>query len=148
VPGGQRGLLACAGICTLFVALGTGVGLFPGTLESIFGLSCDFNATWGVSRATFELFTRGTPALVVVFALVGYADLWAARIDESRRFSDPSTSPALPESRSSHNGPTRDLILHSRLSPNATASRPETTLRSGSSSNLPPPHQPHTTEGG
>lgn len=53
--------------------------VFPGVLESLFGIKYDFTGTWGVSRAPFEAFTLGTLAVVVGLAFVGY--LW-------RRFRD------------------------------------------------------------
>jgi glutamate:GABA antiporter len=73
VPGGRRGLAIATALITFWVALGSWVAVFPGTLEKLFGLQYDFHGTWGVSRSTFETLTLGTLAIIVVVALVGYA---------------------------------------------------------------------------
>jgi hypothetical protein len=62
-----------AGLTTFWTALGSFVAVFPGTLESLFGLSYDFRDEWGVSRGTYEALTLGTLAVVLAIALVGYA---------------------------------------------------------------------------
>jgi hypothetical protein len=49
------------------------VAVFPGTLESVFGLSYDFRDEWGVSRGTYEALTLGTLAVVFAIAVIGYA---------------------------------------------------------------------------
>lgn len=64
-----------AGLCylaTAWVVLGAWVAVFPGTLESVFGVKYDFEGIWGVSRDTFETFTLGTLAALAVLGLVGY----------------------------------------------------------------------------
>jgi len=73
VPGGATGMWIAAGLTTFWVALGSWVAVFPGTLERLFGLSYDFHGTWGVSRSTFEALTLGTLAVILLIALVGYA---------------------------------------------------------------------------
>jgi amino acid transporter len=73
VPGGDRGMWAIGAIITFWVALGSWVGVFPGTLEKLFGLSYNFREEWGVGRGTFELLTIGTLVVVFAFALIGYA---------------------------------------------------------------------------
>ena len=60
VPTGNTGFRILGGLCFAWVALGSWVAVFPGTLERLFGLDYDFEETWGVSQATFELFTLGT----------------------------------------------------------------------------------------
>jgi hypothetical protein len=47
--------------------------VFPGTLEKLFGISYNFKDEWGVSRATFEVLTLGTLAVVFAIAIIGYA---------------------------------------------------------------------------
>ena len=74
VPGGQGA--ACGsrpGLTTFWTALGSFVAVFPGTLESLFGIDYNFEDTWGVSRATYEALTLGTLAVVFGIALIGYA---------------------------------------------------------------------------
>jgi amino acid transporter len=73
VPGGLRGMWIAAGLTTFWTALGSFVAVFPGTLESLFGLSYDFRDEWGVSRGTYEALTLGTLAVVLAIALIGYA---------------------------------------------------------------------------
>jgi amino acid transporter len=73
VPGGAAGMWIAGGLITFWVALGSWVAVFPGTLERLFGLSYDFRSTWSVSRGTFEALTLGTLAVIVLIALVGYA---------------------------------------------------------------------------
>ena len=73
VPFGNKGLVAAGVITTLWVALGSWVAVFPGTLESLFGIDYNFHDEWGVSRATFEVLTLGTLAVIFALALIGYA---------------------------------------------------------------------------
>jgi hypothetical protein len=72
VPGGQPGLVVCTALVFLWVAFGSFVAVFPGVLEGVFGIDYDFTDTWGVSRTTFEVFTLGTPAVVIGVAVAGY----------------------------------------------------------------------------
>jgi amino acid transporter len=76
VPSGRRGVWIAGGLTTFWVALGSWVAIFPGTLEQLFGLGYDFKDEWGVDRATFEALTLGTLAVILLIALVGY---WLAR---------------------------------------------------------------------
>jgi glutamate:GABA antiporter len=73
VPGGTPGMWLASGLITFWVALGSWVAVFPGTLEKLFGIDYDFHGTWGVSRGTFEALTLGTLAVILLIALVGYA---------------------------------------------------------------------------
>jgi amino acid transporter len=73
VPGGPTGLRVAGALITIWVALGSWVAVFPGTLEKLFGLKYDFKGTWGVSQGTYETLTLSTLAVIVVIALVGYA---------------------------------------------------------------------------
>lgn len=74
VPGGRAGLVVCTTLVFAWVAFGSFVAVFPGVLEGLFGISFNFEDTWGVSRVTFEVFTLGTLAVVVGIAVLGY--LW------------------------------------------------------------------------
>src|SRR6185312_17303794 len=73
VPGGNAGMWIACGLSTFWVALGSWVAVFPGTLEKLFGIDYNFTDTWGVSRGTYEALTLGTLAVIFVVALVGYA---------------------------------------------------------------------------
>ena len=72
VPGGQRVFLVLAGIVLLFVAFGSWVAVFPGTIESLFGIDYSINEVYGVSRVRFEAFTLGTLAIILVVGVIGY----------------------------------------------------------------------------
>jgi glutamate:GABA antiporter len=76
IPGDLPGMWVAAGITTFWTALGSFVAVFPGVLESIFGIDYNFHDTWGVSRATFEVLTLATLAVVFGIAIVGY---WLGR---------------------------------------------------------------------
>ncbi|MFE6889126.1 APC family permease [Streptomyces sp. NPDC057694] len=76
VPFGDRGFVVCAVLVYAWILVGSWSALFPGVLESVFGIDYDFQDVWGVSRATFETFTLGT---IVVLLLVGAAGLTVAR---------------------------------------------------------------------
>ena len=73
VPGGTAGIWVATGLVTFWVALGSWVAVFPGTLESLFGIDYDFRDTWGVSRGTYTTLTLGTLAVILAIALIGYA---------------------------------------------------------------------------
>jgi glutamate:GABA antiporter len=72
VPGGNAGLWIATGLSTFFVALGSWVAVFPDTVEYLFGADYNFAESWGVSRLRFEVFTLGTLAVIVAFAVVMY----------------------------------------------------------------------------
>jgi glutamate:GABA antiporter len=71
VPGGRTGFTVLALVVYAFVLLGSVAAIVPGVLEGLLGIDYDFLGEWGVSRASFEVFTVGTLAVVVVAALVG-----------------------------------------------------------------------------
>jgi glutamate:GABA antiporter len=73
VPGGNAGIVAAGAITTFWVALGSWVAVFPGTLEKLFGLDYNFKDTWGVTQGTYEWLTLGTLAVVILIAVIGYA---------------------------------------------------------------------------
>jgi amino acid transporter len=72
VPTGNTGFRLLGGLCFAWVALGSWVAVFPGTLESLFGIDYDFEKTWGVSQLSFEVFTLGTLAVLGTLGAVGY----------------------------------------------------------------------------
>jgi glutamate:GABA antiporter len=81
VPGGKAGLWACAALIYAWVLVGSWLTVFPGSLESLFGMKYDFAATWGVSAATFETFTLGTLLVIAVACVLGY--WWARRTGDA-----------------------------------------------------------------
>ncbi|GAB7068024.1 APC family permease [Mycobacterium hodleri] len=72
VPVSDNGFRLLGVLCFAWVALGSWVAVFPGTLERLFGLDYDFEQTWGVGAGVFELFTIGTLAALTAFGIVGY----------------------------------------------------------------------------
>jgi amino acid transporter len=74
VPGGSVGIWAAAVVTTAWVALGSWVAVFPGTLEPLLGVDYgSFHEAWGVSRATFEALTLGALGTIVALGVAGYA---------------------------------------------------------------------------
>lgn len=86
VPFGLRGFLTCAGLAYAWIVVGSWCALFPGVLEGLFGIDYDFHDVWGVSRASFEAFTLGTVAALLVVGLIG--------IKAARRQDEPSRTEA------------------------------------------------------
>lgn len=84
VPGPNAVFVAFGAITTAFVALGSWVSVFPGTLEMLAGLPFDAEEDLGVSYVAFEALTLGTIAFIVLLALVGYV--------RGRRLREASTS--------------------------------------------------------
>jgi amino acid transporter len=72
VPVSDGAFRLLVGVCTAWVALGSWVAIFPGTLEAVFGVTYSFKDQWGVSRETFEVFTLGTLGVLALLGLVGY----------------------------------------------------------------------------
>ncbi|GLY69693.1 APC family permease [Amycolatopsis taiwanensis] len=72
VPLPDGGFRALGGLAFAWILLGSWVAVFPGTLERLFGLDYQFEDTWGVSQLTFEAFTLGTLAFLLVLGVVGY----------------------------------------------------------------------------
>lgn len=79
VPGGNRGMAIATVLCLFWVALGTWSGLFPGTLEALFGIHYSVQETFGVSRMEFEVFTLGTLGVMVAIAILS---VWLSRNQE------------------------------------------------------------------
>ncbi|MFF9478369.1 APC family permease [Streptomyces sp. NPDC014733] len=71
VPFGHRGFMTCAALVYGWILLGSWCALFPGTLEPLLGLDYAFATTWGVPRTTFEAFTLGTVAVLLLVGMVG-----------------------------------------------------------------------------
>ncbi|MFF3504333.1 APC family permease [Streptomyces sp. NPDC003247] len=76
VPFGDPGFLTCAALVYAWILAGSWSALFPGVLEGLFGIDYVFQDVWGVSRLSFEAFTLGT---VAVLLLVGTVGLTVAR---------------------------------------------------------------------
>lgn len=72
VPGPNWVFVVFGVVTTAFVALGSWVSVFPGTLETLLGMDYDFSQASGVSYISFEALTLGTIAFIIVLALVGY----------------------------------------------------------------------------
>jgi len=90
VPGGLPGLWIATGLALLFIALGSWVAVFPGTLESILGISYDFRSVWGVSQAHYEALTLGTLAVISLLAATGCGLGSIQRRREQRRSPAPT----------------------------------------------------------
>ena len=72
VPGGTLGIWLATGLITFWVALGSWVAVFPGTLEPLLGLEYDFKDAWGVSQLKYEVLTLGTLAVIFAITVIGY----------------------------------------------------------------------------
>ncbi|MFC0673686.1 APC family permease [Brachybacterium hainanense] len=72
VPGPNAVFVAFGVVTTGFVALGSWVSIFPGTLEALLGLPVDFSTAMGVPYAAFEALTLGTLGFIIAIALIGY----------------------------------------------------------------------------
>ncbi|MCW3007464.1 MAG: family permease [Solirubrobacterales bacterium] len=72
LPGGRAGLLAATALITFWVLLGSWTAVLPGTIDKLLGLEYSFADNWGVSQGTFELFTLGTVAVIVLVSVLGY----------------------------------------------------------------------------
>jgi len=59
-------------LCFTWIALGSWVAFFPGTLDRLFGAEYDFMDSWGVSQGAFTLFALGTLGAILLLGLVGY----------------------------------------------------------------------------
>jgi hypothetical protein len=73
IPGGDRWLILCVILIEAWIILGSWTAVFPGSLDKLLGNDYSFKDEWGVSWATFEIFTLGTLAVIVAVTLIGYA---------------------------------------------------------------------------
>jgi len=73
VPVSDRGFALLGWVSFAWIVLGSWVAVFPGTLEHLFGLDYPFFEYWSVSQGTFEAFTLGTLAVILLLGVVGYA---------------------------------------------------------------------------
>jgi Amino acid transporters len=80
-PWGMPGIWVSTILVTFWIALGSWVAVFPDTLERLFGVGYGFKDSWSVSQGTFEVLTLGTLAVILVFAIAGYAAGAAVRGD-------------------------------------------------------------------
>jgi amino acid transporter len=65
-------MIGCTVVCTAWMLLGSWVAVFPGTIESLFGIDYSIRDTYGVSRIRFEVFTLGTLAIILAVGVIGY----------------------------------------------------------------------------
>jgi glutamate:GABA antiporter len=73
LPFGMAGVWISGLLCTAWMALGSWVAVFPGTIEeNVFGLHYSVQDSYGVSRTRFEVFTLGTLGVIVAIAAIGY----------------------------------------------------------------------------
>lgn len=72
VPVSDTGFKILGGICFAWIAVGSWVAVFPGTLERVFGLDYDFEGTWGLSQPAFASFALGTLGSILVLGILGY----------------------------------------------------------------------------
>jgi len=72
VPGGMAGVVAATSLCVFWMALGSWVAIFPGSLNHVLGSSFSMQEAYGVSWARFEAFTLGTLVVMLLIAVVGY----------------------------------------------------------------------------
>ena len=72
VPVSDKVFKVIGSLCVAWVAMGSWVAVFPGTLEAVFGLEYDFLAIWGVTQLNYELFTIGTLVVLIVVAALAY----------------------------------------------------------------------------
>jgi glutamate:GABA antiporter len=76
LPGGKPGVWIAGGLCTAFILLASFIAVFPDVIEKALGAGYNFQDTWGISRLRFEVFTLGTLAVIIAFAVIGY---WLGR---------------------------------------------------------------------
>jgi len=72
VPGGTPGIWVATALITFWVALGSWVAVFPGTLERVFGIDYSFKDSWGVSHLKYETLTIGTLLVIFLVSVVGF----------------------------------------------------------------------------
>jgi glutamate:GABA antiporter len=81
VPGGMAGAWAAAIITEAFVVITAITLLWPGAINSLFGLAYSVQASWGVSRPFFEWVTLGAFSAMVLLGVV----FWAVGASNVRR---------------------------------------------------------------
>jgi amino acid transporter len=84
VPLSDNVFRAMGVLCFAWVALGSWVAVFPGTLDRLFGLDYDFEEIWGVSVGVFETFTLGTLAALAALGIAGYLTAKPLRMEARR----------------------------------------------------------------
>ena len=61
---------------TFYKLLASFIAVFPDVIEKAVGAGYNFQDTWGISQVRFEVFTLGTLAVIIAFAVIGY---WLGR---------------------------------------------------------------------
>jgi amino acid transporter len=92
VPVSDKGFAVLGWLAFVWVLLGSWVAVFPGTLERLFGEEYPFEDIWGVSSATFEVFTLGTLAFLLALCAVGHVR--GARVRDEVGAPVPAAEPA------------------------------------------------------
>jgi len=72
-PGGRRGFQIMGIVVFAYILLGSIGVVFPGTIESLFGISYNFKEIWGLTRGQVEAFTLGTIVIDLLVGVLGYA---------------------------------------------------------------------------
>ena len=96
VPGGDTLWKALGVICFAWIALGTWVAVFPGTLEALLGVEYPFAEIWGVEQGTFSVFTLTTLGIIVVIGILGY--VFGRKLREPAPGDGPSSTPLVASS--------------------------------------------------
>src|SRR5699024_7067622 len=71
-PVSNMGFTMLGTLCTAWIALGSWVTVFPGTLSELLGVEYNFMEIWSVERVPFEILTIGTLVVLGSLCLVGY----------------------------------------------------------------------------
>ncbi|MFT4082782.1 MAG: APC family permease [Nocardioides sp.] len=100
VPVSDRGFAIMGWVCFAWIALGSWVAVFPGTLEGLVGIDYGFDDVWGVSRATFEVFTIGTLLVLLALGAVGYVG--GARVRRGITVAKPTVGTATLNTEGNH----------------------------------------------
>jgi amino acid transporter len=72
VPVSDAVFTVLGAVCFAWILLGSWVAVFPGTLDTLFGLGYDFEEIWGLSQGAFTGFALGTLGCILALGLAGY----------------------------------------------------------------------------
>lgn len=71
-PGGELGFKILGYLVLFYITIGSIVALFPGLLETVFGMEYNYLDIWGTSKANVLGFTLGTFVVVILLGVFGY----------------------------------------------------------------------------
>lgn len=97
VPINNVAFAVTGAFCFLWVVLGSFVAVFPGVLETAFGIDYPFAEIWGVGRTTYAVFTLGTLGFLTVLALTGYLCGRGLRSAQREKSADVTAGDGLPQ---------------------------------------------------